>query len=175
AFRGAPMPESAQAQQDVIQPKSPGQSLGDQKWFEVFQDPKLQDLVRTALAQNYDVRIAAARILEAQAQLGITRADQLPTMNAGAASVNTRFAKYKLLPEAETDTHAVSGSMMWELDFWGKYRRATEAARANLLASEWARRAVMNTLVSDVAAAYFQLRGYDLQLEISKRTLTSRL
>ena len=167
-YRGAPPQQ---------EPSSSEQSFGDQKWFEVFQDPQLQNLVRTALTQNYDVRIAATRILEAQAQLGITRADQLPTINAGAASVNSRIARQKLgvsLPDFETDTHAVGAGLMWELDFWGKYRRATEAARANLLATEWARRAVINTLVSNVATAYFQLRAYDLQLEISRRTLASR-
>ncbi len=149
-------------------------SFGDQKWWEVFQDPQLQELIRTALQNNYDVRIAATRILEAQAQLGITRADQLPTIGAGAAAVNQRSARQKPLPELETNASSVSASMVWELDFWGKYRRATEAARANLLATEWAQRAVTNTLVSNVAAAYFQLRALDLQLEISRRTLVSR-
>ena len=177
-YRGAPPQEATQPQQTVRSSVSSSeQSFGDQKWFEVFQDPQLQNLVRTALTQNYDVRIAATRILEAQAQLGITRADQLPTINGGAASVNSRFARQKLgasLPAFETDTHAVGAGIMWELDFWGKYRRATEAARANLLATEWAHRAVTNTLVSEVAAAYFQLRAYDLQLEISQETLDSR-
>ncbi len=150
------------------------QSLGDQKWWDVFQDPQLQDLIRTALQQNYDVRIAAARIMEARAQLGITRADQLPTVNAGATGMNDRVPKTKFAPETETSFNAVGASLAWDLDFWGKYRRATEAARANLLATEWARRAVLNSLVSDVAASYFQLRAYDLQLEISRRTLASR-
>ena len=150
------------------------QSLGDQKWWEVFQDPTLQDLIRTALKQNYDVRIAAARIMEARAQLGITRADQLPSVNAGATGMNDRVPRTKFAPETETSFNAVGASFAWDLDFWGKYRRATEAARANLLATEWARRAVTNSLVSDVAASYFQLRAYDLQLEISRRTLASR-
>ena len=150
------------------------QSLGDQKWWEVFQDPTLQDLIRTALKQNYDVRIAAARIMEARAQLGITRADQLPSVNAGATGMNDRVPRTKFAPETETSFNAVGASLAWDLDFWGKYRRATEAARANLLATEWARRAVTNSLVSDVAASYFQLRAYDLQLEISRRTLASR-
>ncbi len=150
------------------------QSLGDQKWWEVFQDPQLQELIRTALKQNYDVRIAAARIMEARAQLGITRADQLPTVSAGATGLNDRIPETKLSPETETSFNAVGASMAWDLDFWGKYRRATEAARANLLATEWARRTVTNSLVSDVAAAYFQLRAYDLQLEIARRTLDSR-
>jgi multidrug efflux system outer membrane protein len=155
-------------------PQSSEQSFGDQKWWEVFQDPQLQQLIRTALQQNYDLRIAAARILEARAQLGITRADQLPTINAGAAAVNERYPRTKPLPEYETNAYELTASLAWDLDFWGKYRSATEAARANLLATEWARQAVVSTLVSDVAAAYFQLRAYDLQLEISRRTLASR-
>jgi outer membrane protein, multidrug efflux system len=151
------------------------QSFGDQKWWEVFQDPELEELIHTALQNNYDVRIAATRILEAQAQLGITRADQLPTLSAGASAVNARVPKQKPVnQEYETSANAVGASIAWELDFWGKYRRSTEAARANLLASEWARRAVINTLVSDVAASYFQLRAYDLQLEIARQTLASR-
>jgi len=149
-------------------------SFGDQKWWEIFQDPQLQQLIRTALQNNYDVRIAATRILEAQAQLGITRADQLPTVNAGVAAFNDRLPRQKFLPEYETNVTAVGAFMAWEPDFWGKYRRATEAARANLLATEWARRAVTNTLVSQVAAAYFELRADDLQLEIAKRTLALR-
>ena len=150
-------------------------SFGDQKWWEVFQDPQLQELIRTALKQNYDVRIAATRILEAQAQLGITRADELPTIGVGAAAVNQRVPIEKPVnQEFETNATSVGASFAWELDFWGKYRRSTEAARANLLATEWARRAVINTLVSNVASSYFQLRALDLQLEISQRTLASR-
>ena len=150
-------------------------SIGDQKWSEVFQDPQLQELIRTALQQNYDLRIAATRILEAQAQLGITRADQFPSIGVGASAVNQRIPRQKNLPpEYETSSASVGASMSWDLDFWGKYRHATEAARANLLATEWARRAVTSTLVSNVAAAYFELRAYDLQLEIAKRALASR-
>jgi len=172
-----PSPQSLQPSNNSAQQTSASSepSFGDQKWWEVFQDPQLQQLIRTALQQNYDVRIAATRILEAQAQLGITRADQLPTINAGAAAVNQRVANQKPINQAyETNATSVGASMAWELDFWGKYRRATESARANLLATEWGRRAVINTLVSEVAAAYFQLRAYDLQLEIAQRTLSSR-
>jgi outer membrane protein, multidrug efflux system len=158
--------------QDAAQPAP--ESLGDQKWWEVFQDKQLQDLIHTALQHNYDVRIAATRILEAQAQLGITRADQLPTISGGASAVNERNPRTKFFPEYETSANQVDVSMAWELDFWGKYRRATESARASLLATQWAREAIVNTLVSDVAAAYFQLRSLDLQLEISRRTLASR-
>jgi multidrug efflux system outer membrane protein len=158
--------------QEAAQPAA--ESLGDQKWWEVFQDPQLQDLIRTALQRNYDVRITATRILEAQAQVGITRADQLPTISGGAEALNQRSARAKFFPAFETSSNQVDLSLAWELDFWGKYRRATESARANLLATEWAREAVISTLVSDVAAAYFRLRELDLELEISRRTLASR-
>jgi multidrug efflux system outer membrane protein len=164
-YRGA-SPEGAK------QPSA--ESLGDQKWWELFQDQQLQDLIHTALRQNYDVWIAATRILEAQAQVGITRADGLPTINAGAGSVDQRSPRSKFFPAYGTSAHQVDFSLAWELDFWGKYRRANESARASLLATQWAREAVISTLVSDVAAAYFQLRELDLQLEISRRTLASR-
>jgi multidrug efflux system outer membrane protein len=154
--------------------KTDSASVGDQKWPEVFQDQQLQALIRTALQQNYDVRIAGARILEAQAQLGITRADQFPSVGAGASLSDQRSAKSAFLPAAERSTGQLNVSAAWELDFWGKFRRATEAARANLLASEWARYEVIATLVANVSAAYFQLRAFDLELEISKRTLASR-
>jgi len=172
----SPSPQGSQPANNPPQqmPALSEQSFGDQKWWEAFQDPQLQELIRTALKQNYDLRIAAARILEAQAQVGITRADQLPTIDAGAGSQNLRIPRNKFFPETETSYGQVNASFAWNLDFWGKYRRATEAARANLLATEWARRAVINTLVSDIAAAYFQLRADDLQLEISRRTLATR-
>jgi multidrug efflux system outer membrane protein len=149
-------------------------SLADQKWWELFQDQQLQQLVRAALEQNYDVRIAATRILEAQAQLGITRSNQLPQVNAGAATDIQRNPAGILPVATNGSATQLSVSAAWQLDFWGKFRRATEAARANLLASEWARQQVISTLVSNVAAAYFQLRALDLQLEISQQTLTSR-
>jgi multidrug efflux system outer membrane protein len=150
------------------------ESLGDEKWWEVFQDKELQDLIRTALQNNYDVRIAAARVLEAQAQLGITRADQLPTLGVGGGITSQQSPKQGPIPSFEITEGQLTASAAWNLDFWGKYRRATEAARANLLASEWARKQVIATLVANVAAGYFQLRQLDLQLEISQRTLASR-
>jgi outer membrane protein, multidrug efflux system len=149
-------------------------SIGDQKWWEVFQDEQLRSLVRKALQQNYDVRIAGARILEAQAQLGITRADQFPSVSGGADISSQRSARSSFFPAFERSTGQLNVSAAWELDFWGKFRRATEAARANLLASEWARQEVISTLVASVSGAYFQLRAQDLELEISKRTLASR-
>jgi multidrug efflux system outer membrane protein len=149
-------------------------SIGDQKWWDIFQDEQLRSLIRTALQQNYDLRIAASRVLQAQAQLGITRADQFPSVGTGAGISDNRSAKSKFLPAFEESTGHVNLSAAWDLDFWGKYRRATEAARGNLLASESARQEVVVTLVADVSRAYFQLRALDLELEISKRTLASR-
>jgi multidrug efflux system outer membrane protein len=134
----------------------------------------LRDLIRSALQQNYDVRIAAARILEARALLGIARADQLPEVNATASVVNERLPQAAGRPAIETSPAQVSASLAWELDFWGKFRRATESARASLLSEEWAQRQIFSSLVSDVATAYFQLRELDLELEISRQTLASR-
>jgi outer membrane protein, multidrug efflux system len=154
---------------------SSAESLGDEKWSEVFQDPVLQQLIRKALQHNYNVQIAAARVLEAQAQLGITRANQFPTAAAGAegySEQNPRIAS--TFPAYEANDAQLDLSVIWNLDFWGKYRRETEAARANLLASEWGRRAVITSVVSSVAADYFQLRELDLALDISNRTLQSR-
>jgi multidrug efflux system outer membrane protein len=149
-------------------------SLGDQKWWDVYPDEELQKLIRTALQQNFDVRIAASRILQAQAQLGITRANQLPSVAAGAAASDQRAAQTRFIPAFESSATQATISLAWELDFWGKYRRATEAARASLLASEWAKQEVVSTLVSNIATAYFQLRELDLELEVSQSTLGSR-
>ena len=149
-------------------------SFGDQKWWDAFQDDALRDLIRTALEQNYDVRIAAARIVEARALLGITQADQLPEVSAGVSAVNQRLPQSPGRPPIETSATQVSVSAAWEVDFWGKFRRATESARASLLSEEWAQRQVISSLVSDVAAAYFVLREQDLELEISRQTLASR-
>jgi outer membrane protein, multidrug efflux system len=149
-------------------------SLGDEKWWTVFQDSQLQALIREALAQNYDVRIAATRVLEAQASLGITRADQFPTISGGASATNERFSQTRITPAFETSPIQVNLGLIWELDFWGKYRRATEAARAELLATEWGQKAVVSSLVSNVATAYFQLLELDSEMQISKSALDSR-
>ncbi len=149
-------------------------SIADEPWTQVFPDGVLQSLVKAALQQNFDVRLAAARILEAQAQLGITRADQFPQVSAGVDLLGERPAAALGFPSRNIVAGVVQGSLTWELDFWGRYRRASEAARATLLASEWGRRAVVMTLVSQVADAYFSLRALDDELAISRRTLTSR-
>jgi multidrug efflux system outer membrane protein len=150
-------------------------SLGNEQWWQVYQDPVLMQLIHTAIAQNYDVRIAAARVLQAQAQVGITRSNQLPSASVGADVFSQQNAKVtKLFPAYEVNGGELNLSVIWNLDFWGKYRRQTEAARAQLLATEWGQRAVISSLVANVATAYFQLRALDSELEISRRTLASR-
>jgi outer membrane protein, multidrug efflux system len=150
-------------------------SLGNEQWWQVYQDPVLTQLIHTAIAQNYDVRIAAARVLEAQAQVGITRSNQLPSASVGADVFSQQNARVSnQFPAYQVNGGELNLSVIWNLDFWGKYRRQTEAARAQLLATEWGQRAVLSSLVANVATAYFQLRALDSELEISKRTLASR-
>jgi multidrug efflux system outer membrane protein len=149
-------------------------SLGDEKWWDVFQDKELQALIRAALKNNYDVRIAATRVLQARAQLGITRADQLPSVGAGGNIASQQSPTIGPIPAYEITQGQLTASAAYNFDFWGKYRRATQAARANLLANEWAQEEVKGTLVADLATAYFELRELDLELEISKRTFRSR-
>lgn len=171
------VPASYRGQMDVQadnQTQKSDPALGDEEWSKVFQDQELQGLIRTALQNNYDVRIAAARVLEARAQLGITRADQFPSLGVGGNITSQRSVASGPLPGFQQTTGQLNASASWNLDFWGRYRRATEAARATLLANEWARQEVIATLVANVASGYFQLRELDLELEISKRTLSSR-
>jgi len=121
------------------------------------------------------VRIAATRVLEAQAQVGITRADQLPSASLGADIYSQQNAKVsKLFPNYDVNAGQLNLSVIWNLDFWGKYRRQTEAARAQLLATEWGQRATISSLIANVATAYFELRALDSEIEIAKRTLASR-
>ena len=150
------------------------QSLADEKWWEVFQDEELQKLIRTALQQNYDTRIAAARVLEAQAQVGLARANQLPNVNVSGVGTGLRNPVEGPIPAYTFEYGHIGANASWDLDFWGKYRRGTEAARAQLLATDWAREEVNATLVANVATGYFQLRELDLELDISKRALASR-
>src|SRR6266403_487400 len=150
-------------------------SLGNEQWWRLYQDPVLTQLIHTAIAQNYDARIAATRVLEAQAQVGITRSNQLPSASVGADIFSQQNAKVSnVFPAYQVNAGDINLGVIWNLDFWGKYRRQTEAARAQLLATEWGQRAVISSLVANVATAYFQLRALDSQLEISNRTLASR-
>jgi len=160
-----------------LDPNAPPQttaSIADEKWWTVFDDQQLQALIHKAITQNYDVRIAATRVLQAQAQLGITRADQFPSIYGGASASNLRLPQTKTIPATNTSANQLNLSLAWELDFWGKYRRATESARANLLATEWGQKAVIWSLVSNIASAYFQLLELDAEMQISRNTLASR-
>jgi len=144
------------------------ESLGDEKWWEVYQDQELQKLIRAALTQNYDVRIAASRILQAQQQAIVVRSNAYPTVSAGPGYLTQELVGFGF------NQFQLQGFFSWDVDFWGKFRRADEAVRASLIASEWAQREVVATLVSNVATAYFQLRELDLELDIAKKTLGSR-
>ena len=162
---------------DAQAPVAAAETFGDLKWWSLFPDPDLQALIRAALVQNYDLRIAVARILQAQSQVTIARSQQFPTVDG---SVSAPYATYSggdrpatlldhsFQPQAGLD-------VAWELDFWGKFRRNTESARANLLAADEARYVVMATLVTQIADAYLTLRALDLTLEISQRTVKSRV
>jgi len=167
AFRGA---DEAQIASDAKD------SLGDQQWSTVFHEPELQDLIRQALANNYDLRIAAQKVLEAQSQVKITRAAGLPTLSGSASGLGAE------LPNSLSSTLGsnplAAGSFgfaaSWTPDFWGLYRKQTEAARDQMLSQEWARRAVRMTLVSQVATTYLTLRSLDEQLAVAKSTVKAR-
>jgi outer membrane protein, multidrug efflux system len=153
----------------------PKGSLGDEKWSAIYREPELQDLIRKALENNYDLRIAAQHILEAQAQVKITRSQQFPSVTIGGTGIGAT------LPSSlgtQIPNPLVSGSFnlsaAWTPDFWGLYRKQTEAARAQLLAQTWAQRAVRLTLVQEVASTYLQIRALDRQLEITKETIKVR-
>jgi multidrug efflux system outer membrane protein len=156
------------------------QSLADTKWFELFKDPKLQELIREALIHNYDLREAIARIDEARAIYGLNRSEQFPTFTGSADMVverRSRSGSFELPEPIKRDRSFGSvllNLLTFELDIWGRLRKATAAARADLISAEETRRAVLTTLVSDVATSYFNLRELDFELEIAKRTLSSR-
>ncbi|MCI0623297.1 MAG: efflux transporter outer membrane subunit [Acidobacteria bacterium] len=155
-------------------------SLADLKWFEVFKDQRLHELIRTALVENYDLRDAVARVDAARANLGITRADQFPNIAASGDITTLRnstsgaFALPQGSEQRRTFGSVALNLLSFEVDIWGRLRRATEAARADLLATEENRKAVITSLVSDVASAYFNLLELDMEMEIAKRTLTTR-
>jgi len=148
-------------------------SLADAPWWEIFRDPILKDLIQEALRNNYDVRIAAARVQEARANFVVTRSDLYPSLDYGGGVSKSKITPGVLggpggpAPSA-SNFYAATLAMSWELDIWGRIRRSTEAARAALLASEDARRGVWLTLVSDLAQAYFELLALDVQLQIAR-------
>ncbi len=166
AFRG---PDNTPVSSDA---KS---SMGDEEWSKVFEEPELQDLIRKALANNYDVRIAAQHILEQQAQVRITRSQEFPNVAFGGTGIGATVPSNLgvQLPDPLA-AGSLSVSASWAPDFWGLYRNQTKAAREQLLAQEWARRAVQMTVVQEVATDYIQLRALDRQLEITRETLKVR-
>jgi len=163
-------------------PPQEAASMAVLKWFEVFNDPELQNLVRAALQRNYDLRDAVARVDQARASLGATRSNQYPNFGAGASLEINRLSRdgatpirSQLLPSQNRNFGTAALELLsFEIDIWGRLRRETEAARASLLGAEENRKAVVTTLVSDVATAYLTLRELDYTLEISQRTLQTR-
>ena len=164
AYRGETAPTAAPAD---------ATSLADLPWWHVFQDPVLQGLIEEALVDSYDVRIIASRVEQARFAVGVTRADLLP--QAGYEGAAQRARAFNPLGGANVTTNQFLGvlQMAWEIDIWGRIRRATEASLANLLATEDVRRGVILSLVTGVAQAYFELRELDLELEIARRTRDS--
>jgi outer membrane protein, multidrug efflux system len=163
-------------------PPEQAASFADLKWFEVFKDEELQKLIRTALQQNYDLRDAVTRVEAARSNLGIVRSNQFPSFGAGGSVAINRLSRNgetpippELLPDQNRNFGTAALELLsFEVDLWGKLRRATESARASLLSAEENRKAVVTTLVSDVATAYLTMRESDYALEISQRTLQTR-
>ena len=164
-YRGATPPTAGQQ----------GQPFGEMKWESVFQDQVLQGLIKEALTNNYDIRIAATRVLQAHANLGIVRSNQFPSVGASYGLAYTRSPLSNLGIKSNgsegTTFDFAALSVNYIVDFWGQYRRATEAARASLLATEYGKSVVQTTLISSVATDYFQLRQYDFQLQYAKDTV----
>ena len=154
-------------------------SIADLAWFDLFQDDALRELIQTALIQNYDLQIAAARVLQARAQVGIVRSADLPDHQRRRQPADGPRRPERdagSLPASTPSSASARSSldMTWEIDVWGRIRRLTESARAELFSSEETRRAVLITVIANVATAYFQLRALDLQLAISRRTIEAR-
>jgi multidrug efflux system outer membrane protein len=174
------VPQAFRAPEPLPAPQAA--SFADLKWWQVFNDADLQALIKTALQQNYDLRDAVARVDAARANLGITRSDQFPQVGASGDVQFTRLSRdgsfplpSSFVPSQNRNWGEASLNLLsFEVDLWGRLRRATEAARANLLSAEENRKTVVTTLVSDVATQYFTLRELDYELEISQQTLATR-
>ena len=160
-----------------IQPAQVGESFANTPWWELFEDPQLQQLIETALLENQDLGIAIARIEEFRAILGLTRAEQFPTVDIIAAGGRTDPSQNTLagsISDGFNDSYRMSADVFWELDLFGRLRRSTEAARGELLAAEATRRSVTISLIASVASNYMLLRDLDAQLEIARRTEETR-
>jgi outer membrane protein, multidrug efflux system len=149
-------------------------SIANLQWWDLYQDSTLQELIRTALEQNYDIRLAAARIEENRALARISKVAQLPSISAGASRVQSRLANLPNSNSLKVTDYAATLNASYELDLWGRLASLNEAARADLLSSEYARESVRVSLIGDVATVYFNLLALDRQLEITKRTAANR-
>ena len=154
-------------QSQQLQPQSA--SFADLPWWQVFHDSQLQELIRTALKQNYDLQLAVERVNAARAQLAITRSNQFPLV-----SLDPTFSGGKTDQNIKSNIFSLAGDVVFQVDLFGRYRRATEAARAQLLGTKDAQQTVVLTLVSDVASDYFLLRDLDLQLQITQDTVRTQ-
>ena len=143
-------------------------------WWELFDDPLLVTLVKAALENNRDVKVAASRILQSRAALGFTEANALPRLDVEAGIITGNFTGTGKSDSTVTSSYIVA-PLSWEIDFWGKFRRGNAAARADLIASEYGLRTVQLTLVADVVAGYYELLDFHRRLVISERTLKSRI
>jgi len=152
-----------------------GESMINLPWWKVFDDKTLQELIRETLVNNYDLRVAAARVDEARAMVGVTRSQIFPQTDLTSGISRDRNSQI-LSPGLERLTSTFTGgfSTAWELDVWGKIRQSIRASQAEYLATEDARRGVMVTLVSDVAQTYFTVLELDLELDIAQKTLKTR-
>jgi multidrug efflux system outer membrane protein len=160
--------------ESYVQPADGGASIANLEWWSLFRDAQLQYLIRTALEENKDLRAALQRIREARALLTFTRADQYPFID-GSGSVSRDRPSKILFPGSETsNNYSLSADLSFEVDLWGKLRRASEAAEADLLATEASYRNVTISLVSNVASVYFLLRDLDGRLRIARDTVKSR-
>jgi multidrug efflux system outer membrane protein len=172
-------PTAYRSADEVLTSGADQESVGDQKWAQVFHEPELQELIRAALENNYDVRIAAERVLEAQAQVRITRSQQFPIVGGGGTGIgadtgNLGNSTGSGLPTGPVAIGSFNLSAAWSPDFWGLYRRQTQAERAVLFGQVWAQRAVRMTVVQQVATTYLHLRSLDEQLAVAKQTLKAR-
>jgi multidrug efflux system outer membrane protein len=150
-------------------------SIADLPWWKLFNDPALQDLIRTALANNQDLALAASRVDEARAFVGISKADFYPQISAQLDAAYGRPTSKNFNPIATTSgLYTASASLSWEIDLWGRVRNSRDAAMADLLATDDGRRGIILSLVSGVALAYVELRGLDLDLEIAKSNTGTR-
>ena len=160
-----------------VQPVDAGENFANLPWWELFGDQTLNDLIAVALEENQDIGIAAARIEEFRALLGVTRSNQFPTVDVGASAGRSRASQNTFLGnliDGPVDSYQLGADVFFEVDLFGKLRRSTEAARALLLAEEENRRTVTISLVAAVAQSYMTLRDLDAQLEISRRTRDAR-